>query len=163
ADVSIENPAFTKLFRIRTLEEVYRGGIYTVGALCLAQAFSPAPDRPPFYADLPFKEVGGKLVPNEPAFSKWEENFPLNMAARYRENLTKLRGFRFDTGWEDEFTHIPPTARALAHKLTELRVPFTFEEYNGDHRNRMWGRTGRLYTEVLPYFWLLLDSLDAKK
>jgi S-formylglutathione hydrolase FrmB len=163
ADVSIENPAFAKLFRMRTLEEVYRGGIYTVGALCLAQAFSPAPDRPPFYAELPFKEVGGKIVPSEPAFSKWEENFPLNMAARYKDNLTKLRGLRFDTGWEDEFTHIPPTTRALAHKLTDLNVPFTFEEYNGDHRNRMWGRTGRLYTEVLPYFWLLLDSQDARK
>jgi hypothetical protein len=33
-----------------------------------------------------------------------------------------------------------------------------FEEYNGDHRNRMMGRTGRLANEVLPYFWMLLDS-----
>lgn len=94
----------------------------------------------------------------EPAYSKWSENMPLNMAARHKENLMKLRGIRFDTGWEDEFTHIPITARAFAHKLTELGVDFIFEEYNGDHRNRMWGRTGRLYTEVLPYFSSLLES-----
>ncbi|HEX8164044.1 MAG TPA: alpha/beta hydrolase-fold protein [Pyrinomonadaceae bacterium] len=157
-DLSPENPAFAQLVSLKTPEEAFQGNFYLVGALCIAQAFSPNPARPPFYADLPFKLVDGKIVPDEPAHSEWEENFPLNMAARYKDNLMRLRGFRFDTGWDDEYTHIPPTARALAHKLDELKVPFTFEEYNGDHRNRMWGRNGRLYTEVLPYFWLLLDA-----
>ncbi|HEX8423025.1 MAG TPA: hypothetical protein VF634_06420, partial [Pyrinomonadaceae bacterium] len=109
-----------------------------------------------------YKFVDGKLIPNEPAYSRWTENMPLHMAAKYKANLARLRGLRFDTGWEDEFTHIPPTTRAFARRLTELGVEHTFEEYNGDHRNRMWGRTGRLYTEVLPYFWLLLDSREAK-
>lgn len=162
ADVSLENPAFAAVFRMRTLEEVLRGGIYSVGALCVAQAFSPNPRRAPFYADLPYKDVNGKIEPNEPAYGKWMENMPLYMAAAYKANLSRLRGLRFDTGWEDEFTHIPPTTRAFARRLTELGVEHTFEEYNGDHRNRLWGRTGRLYTEVLPYFWLLLDARDAK-
>lgn len=157
-DVSIENPAFVALFKMTTLEEVFRGGIYSVGGLCVAQAFSPNPNRAPFYADMPYKLVDGKPQPAEPAYSRWTENMPLHMAAKYKANLLRLRGLRFDTGWEDEFTHIPPTTRAFARKLTELGVEHTFEEYNGDHRNRMWGRTGRLYTEVLPYFWLLLDS-----
>ncbi len=161
-DVSLDNPAFVAAFKIRTLEEVFRGGIYSIGALCVAQAFSPNPQRAPLYADLPYKTVDGKLQPNEPAYSKWTENMPLHMVAQYKANLLRLRGLRFDTGWEDEFTHIPPTTRAFARKLTELGVEHTFEEYNGDHRNRMWGRTGRLYTEVLPYFWLLLDSQKAK-
>jgi S-formylglutathione hydrolase FrmB len=159
-DVSIENPAFVALFKMTTLEEVFRGGIYSVGGLCVAQAFSPNPTRAPFYADLPYKLVDGKPQPNEPTYSKWTENMPLHMAAKYKANLLRLRGLRFDTGWEDEFTHIPPTTRAFARKLTELGVEHIFEEYNGDHRNRMWGRTGRLYTEVLPYFWLLLDSKE---
>ena len=161
-DISVENPAFASLFKMTTLEEVMRGGIYSIGGLCVAQAFSPNPSRPPFYADLPYKSVDGKLQPAEPAFSRWQENMPLYMAAQYKANLSKLRGLRFDTAWDDEFTHIPPTTRAFARKLTELGVEHTFEEYNGDHRNRMWGRTGRLYTEVLPYFWLLLDSRNAK-
>ena len=129
-----------------------------VAAFALAQAFSPNPNRPPFYADLPIKMVEGKLEINEPIHSKWEQNLPLNMVAQYKPNLLKLRGLRFDTAWEDEFTHIPITARALSHQLSDLGVDHIFEEYNGDHRNRMWGRTGRLYTEVLPYFWLLLKS-----
>jgi S-formylglutathione hydrolase len=159
-DISIENPAFVSLFKMTTLEEVFRGGIYTVGGLCVAQAFSPNPNRAPFYADLPYKLVDGKPQPSEPAYSRWTENMPLHMAAKYKANLLRLRGLRFDTGWEDEFTHIPPTTRAFARKLTELGVEHIFEEYNGDHRNRMWGRTGRLYTEVLPYFWLLLDAKE---
>lgn len=159
-DISIENAQFAALFKMTTLEEVFRGGIYSVGGLCVAQAFSPNPQRAPFYADLPFKFVDGKLQPAEPAYSKWTENMPLHMAAKHKTNLQRLRGLRFDTGWEDEFTHIPPTTRAFARKLTELGVEHIFEEYNGDHRNRMWGRTGRLYTEVLPYFWLLLDSKE---
>ncbi|HJR05722.1 MAG TPA: alpha/beta hydrolase-fold protein [Pyrinomonadaceae bacterium] len=161
-DVSLENPAFVALFKMTTLEEVFQGGIYSVGGLCVAQAFSPNPQRAPFYADMPYKLVDGKPQPNEPAYTKWTENMPLNMAAQYKANLLKLRGLRFDTGWEDEFTHIPPTTRAFARKLTELGVEHIFEEYNGDHRNRMWGRKGRLYTEVLPYFWLLLDSQQAR-
>ncbi|HEV2801986.1 MAG TPA: alpha/beta hydrolase-fold protein [Pyrinomonadaceae bacterium] len=162
ADVSLENPAFVAVSKMTTLEEVMRGGIYSVGALCVAQAFSPNPARPPFYADLPYKMVDGKPQPSEPAYSKWTENMPLHMVAAHKANLSRLRGLRFDTGWEDEFTHIPPTTRALARKLTELGVEHIFEEYNGDHRNRLWGRTGRLYTEVLPYFSLLLDSREAK-
>lgn len=161
-DVSIENPAFGALFKMTTMEEAFQGGRYAVGAVAVAQAFSPNLIRPPFYADLPFKMVDGKLQRDEPIYNEWQENMPLYMAAQYKSNLLKLRGIRFDTAWEDEFTHIPITTRALSHKLTDLGVDHIFEEYNGNHRNRMWGRTGRLYTEVLPYFWLLLDTQSGK-
>ena len=158
ADVSIENPAFALLASAKTTEDLFNGGMYAVGGMCVAQAFSPNPERPPFFADLPFKLVDGKLQPLEPAYSKWSANMPLNMADDNKQNLMKLRGLRFDTGWYDEFTHIPITARAFARKLDEFGVKFGFEEYNGDHRNRMWGREGRLYTEVLPYFSAMLET-----
>jgi S-formylglutathione hydrolase FrmB len=156
-EISIENPAFGAFLEMTTPREALEAGTLAAGAFGLAQAFSPNPNRPPFYADLPVRMVNGKLQRDEPIYDKWQANMPLNMVTPYKSNLLKLRGLRFDTAWEDEFTHIPITARAFAHKLTEMDVPFTFEEYNGNHRNRMWGRTGRLYTEVLPYFWLLLN------
>jgi S-formylglutathione hydrolase FrmB len=158
ADVSLDNPAFALLLAAKTNDDLFRGGMYAVGGMCLAQAFSPNPQRPPFFADLPFKIVDGKLRPDEPAYSKWSANMPLNMATDNKQNLLKLRGLRFDTAWDDEFTHIPITARAFARKLDELGIKFSFEEYNGDHRNRMWGRSGRLYTEVLPYFSAMLEA-----
>lgn len=47
--------------------------------------------------------------------------------------------------------------------LSEHGIDHTFEMYNGDHRNRLWGREGRLYTEVLPYFSDLLGSRPARQ
>jgi hypothetical protein len=148
--------------KAKELDDLRGIGVYPPAIVCIAQAFSPAPDRPPFYADFPFALLKGELRPAEPAFTKWEENMPVFMARRYEANLRLLRGLRFDTAWEDEYTHIPLGARALSRALTSLGVEHTFEEYNGDHRNRRWGRTGRIYTAMLPYFWFLLDadSLD---
>jgi hypothetical protein len=157
-DLTIENPAFANVLKIKTPEEALNHGIYTLGIIVVGQAFSPNADQPPFFFDPPFTMVDGKLQPSEPAFSKWQERLPVNMVDTYRGNLLKLRGLRFDSGYEDEFLHIPPTARALSTELTARGIEHTFEEYNGDHRNRLWGRTGRLATEVFPYFWLLLES-----
>lgn len=161
-DLSIENPAFTFLLKnpANNVDEVLKGGIYAVGIVVVGQAFSPNVKKGPLFIDLPFALVDGKAKPVEPAYSNWTENMPVNMVEKYAANLKKLRGIRFDSGYEDEFTHIPPTSRALSAKLTEQNINHIFEEYNGDHRNRMWGRTGRMASEILPYFWLLLDSKD---
>lgn len=165
-DLTIDNPSFKHLLNpqapVKTPEDAIKGGLYALGAIVVGQAFSPNPERPPLYVNFPFELVNGKLKPSEPGFSKWQENFPTNMVEKYRANLSKLRGLRFDSGYEDEFTHIPPTSRALSAALTARGIEHVFEEYNGDHRNRLWGRTGRLATEIIPYFWLLLDSQAQK-
>jgi hypothetical protein len=161
-DLSIDNPAFVKALDAKNFDELMglfnKGDFYPAAIVTVAQAFSPNPNRPPFYVDFPFAKVNGKLQPAEPGFTKWQENFPVNMIARYRANLLKLRGIRFDSGYEDEFLFIPPNNRALSTTLTGIGIEHVFEEYNGDHRNRLWGRKGRIYNEVFPYFWLLLDS-----
>jgi len=160
ADVSHENPAFGTVLERGGWNELK--GFYEYGVIAIAQAFSPNPQKPPFFVDFPFRpDAGGTMIPAEPAHSQWEEHFPLVIAHRYRDHLLRLRGLRFDTGNDDEYTHIPPTTREFSRLLTDLEVPHVFEEYNGDHRNRLWGRTGRLYTEVLPWFSLLLDPQAA--
>ena len=135
-----------------------QGGFYPVGIIVVAQAFSPNVNQPGTFADLPFKRVDGKIEKAEPAYSRWTENMPVYMVEKYVANLKKLRGLKFDSGYANEFKHIPPTSRALSAALTKNDVNHVFEEYNGDHRNRMMGGTGRLANEVLPYFWMLLDS-----
>jgi enterochelin esterase-like enzyme len=161
-DVSIENPAFASVLKMTTREQVIDGGTYPAAFVCVAQAFSPNPKKPPFHVDFPFALEGGKLQPAEPAFGKWEANMPVYMVKRYRDNLLKLRGLRFDSGWDDEYSHIVLTTRQLSRTLTSQGIDHIFEEYNGDHRNRLRGRTGRLYLAVLPYFGLLLDADDKK-
>lgn len=156
-DLNIAAPAFERVLKAKSYDDLLKtNDLYTIGAVTVSQAFSPNPDKPPFYCDLPFKIVNGKIVPDEIGFRKWRENSPIRMVEKYRSNLLKLRGLRFDSGYEDEFKFIPINSRLFSTELTNNGIEHIFEEYNGDHRNRMWGRQGRLFTEVLPYMWDLL-------
>jgi enterochelin esterase-like enzyme len=161
-EVTLDHPALLEVLRAKSHEDLvkpspaepYRG--YKMAAVCVAQAFSPNPARPPFFVDFPFDLKRGRVTPNA-LLARWESSMPIYMVRRYRANLMLLRGYRFDSGYEDAFLHIPPTARQLSAELTALAVPHVFEEYNGDHRNRLWGPEGRLATEVFPWFGRLLD------
>jgi S-formylglutathione hydrolase FrmB len=160
-DLGVDNLAFAPALKMTKREQVVDGGVYPMALVCLGQAFSPNPDRP-LLADFPFKMVDGKLQPQEPAFSKWEANMPIYMVKHYRDNLKKLRGLRFDSGRDDEFSHIVLTSQQFSRTLSKEGIDHIFEEYNGDHRNRLRGRTGRLNLAVLPYFSLLLDAEQPK-
>lgn len=157
-DVAADNPAFEILLSDTDPTAYFETNFYVPAIIGVSQAFSPNPDNPPFFADYPFKKENGEIVPNETAHKKWEAHFPAQMIDAYLAQPVRLHGLRFDSAFTDEFTHIPPTNRALSEALTMKDVPHTFEMYNGDHRNRLWGRHGRLYTEVLPYFSRLLSS-----
>ena len=76
-DFTIQNPAFQFVLNAKSLQEVAQtGDIYRIGLITVGQAFSPNPDKPPFYFDPPFKMAGGKLVPDKKAFAKWNEKNP---------------------------------------------------------------------------------------
>lgn len=143
-DLHATNKAFLDVLNVRTPNDLAKFGFYPAAILCLGQAFSPNPQKPPFFVDLPFAIQQGSLQPAEPAFTKWEDNLPLNMVKQYRANLLQLHGLRFDAGYADEFSHIPITTRAFSMALSNLGIRHRFEEYNGDHRNRLWGRGGRI-------------------
>jgi len=156
--LTVISPKLQTIADAKTFNDLLKtGDLYTMAFVNIAQAFSPNPAKPPFYIDMPFKKVGGKWKPSEPAFSKWRAHSPIRMVENYRENLNKLRGYRFDSGYDDEFRFISTNSRALSLELINNGIEHTFEEYNGDHRNKVWGKNGRLYTHVLPYFWQLLD------
>jgi len=158
-DLTIELPSFAFVLTAKSYDELLKSNnIYNIAVVTTAQAFSPNPNKPPFFADLPFKMVNGKLEPDETGFRKWRENSPLRMVEKYQANLKKLRGLRFDSGYEDEFKFIPVNCRLFSAELTNYGIDHVFEEYNGDHRNRMWGRQGRLFSEILPYFWEMLKN-----
>ena len=163
-DLTGENPAFAAIRAATSFDDLTKPtpedprSEYKAGLVTVAQAFSPNPSKPPFFADMPFDVENGRLVPSEPAHGKWDQVLLANVARRHQDGLRTLRGLRFDSGYDDRFTHIPVSCRALSAELSALGVPHVFEEYNGDHTNRMWGRTGRMATEVIPYFWMLLES-----
>ena len=150
-DLLPENAAFERALRARPETMNPRVDFYVPSIWCVAQAFSPNPENAPFFADLPYQLVDGRLRVG-PAHERWREQMLLHMVEDYRDNLLALGAIRFDSGRFDQYTHIPPTNVALSDKLVELGVPHVFEDYNGDHRDRIWGEEGRLATEILPFF-----------
>lgn len=164
-DLSAQNGAFAEVLAARNFDDLYAptphdnaNMFYKASIVAVARAFSPNVDKPPFYADFPFALEDGALVPNPEIYEKWTAMQPLATVEEYAGPLRTLRGLRFDVGYNDQYSHIPMTARALSQKLSELGVPHVYEEYNGDHRNRLWGPEGRLATEVFPFFDRLLDA-----
>lgn len=161
-DLGIEQPGFITALEASSFDDLIKTrDVFVMGSVTVCQAFSPNPSNPPFFCDMPFALVEGKLEPSEPGFSKWAAHSPIRMVPKYRENLRKLKGLKFDSGYEDEFRFIPINSRLLSSALTNNGIEHTFEEYNGDHRNRLHGRRGRLYNEVLPFIWDMIGSADA--
>lgn len=157
-EINAQNPGIKKFVSAKNTEELLATrNRDAIGMLTVSLAFSPNPNNPPFYADKPFKLRGNKLVPNPNAYNKWLENDVVKMAEKYQNNLLKLKAIKFDTGNEDEFKFIVANNRLFSKKLTALNIPHEFEEYNGDHRNRLWGLKGRIYNELLPF---VLDNLE---
>lgn len=153
-DLGIEQPGFKTALEAKSFDDLAKTqDVFVLGSVTVCQAFSPNPSNPPFFCDMPFRIADGKLEPSEPGFSKWAEHSPIRTVSRYRSNLKKLEGLKFDSGYEDEFRFIPVNSRELSKALTNNGIEHTFEEYNGDHRNRLWGRRGRILNDVMPFVW----------
>lgn len=156
-DITEENEAYARVAGMTPAQFNPISDFWPPSLVCVAQAFSPNPERPPLFVDLPYVEREGQLVRADEAHARWESQMPIHMLAEYADNLRRLRGLRFEWGVYEEFTHIPATNRAFSERLTELGISHVSEEYNGDHRDRLWGPEGRIATEVLPYFSRLLE------
>jgi S-formylglutathione hydrolase FrmB len=117
--------------------------------LSLAAAFSPNPDQGPIFADLPYRDQNGTLVQNEPAWTEWHAKMPLEIVSNYGANLLRLRGLFIEYGMEDDFSHIPMTARLFSAKLAQLGIPHTLASYRGDHSDHI---RERFETSALPFF-----------
>jgi S-formylglutathione hydrolase FrmB len=151
-DLSTDNPHWDTTLSYRTLADFDRAPDtqYIAQAFVgMAAAWSPNPDRPPFYGDYPVSGQGRGRKRQEDAYARWSANMPVNMVDQYRANLARLRGIAFDVGKQDQFPHIPLTNRAFAAALKRNGIAHTFEEYEGDHNNRV---PGRIVTKMLPFF-----------
>jgi S-formylglutathione hydrolase len=132
---------------------------YVDAFLALAAAFSPNRARGPLFVDLPYREQNGGLVQDEPAWTEWHEKMPLDIVSNYGSNLLQLRGLFIDYGMEDDFSHIPVTARLLSEKLARLGVPHTLATYRGDHADHI---RERLETVALPFFSRVLAGGESQ-
>ncbi len=151
-DLTTDNPAWDTTLSFRTAADfdTAQGKHYVAQAfVALAAAWSPNPDRPPFFGDYPVTGRGTGRKRDEAACARWSANMPVYMADQYRTNLARLRGIAFDVGKRDPFPHIPLTCRAFSRALERNHIAHTFEQYDGDHNDRV---PGRIETKVVPFF-----------
>ena len=110
--------------------------------LASAAAWSPNPGNPPLFLDLPVKD--GKVRPD--IVAKWVANAPLEMLDRHLPALMRYYAVAMDIGTSDGLVG---ANRQVHDALTRLRVPHYYEEYDGDHTNRIRERVER---NLLPFF-----------
>lgn len=109
--------------------------------LAEAAAWSPNPQNPPFYFDLPAKD--GKIQPA--VVAKWVANAPLAMVDQYIPALRTLH-IGMDVGDKD---NLSASNKELNRMLNAYGIQTAFEVYDGDHTNRI---ATRMETAVIPFF-----------
>jgi enterochelin esterase-like enzyme len=110
--------------------------------LASAAAWSPNPANPPLFLDLPVKD--GKVRPD--IVAKWVANAPLDTLDRYADNLKKYYAIGIEVGTKDSLYR---SNQQLHEAMARLGIRHGFEEYDGDHTNRVKERVDR---NLLPFF-----------
>jgi enterochelin esterase-like enzyme len=151
-EINPSNPAVQKFIQAKNEREIIQAKSFvTMGLLSVARAFSPNPAKPPLFIDKPYQIINGKIIPNALVYKKWVAKDPVEMATKYADGLRKLKAIQFDSGIHDDSAFILENNRLLALRLKALKIPHTFEEYDGDHSNRLWGLEGRTFKHLLPF------------
>ena len=104
--------------------------VTAVNIAAMAMAYSPNLQRPPFHFDLPFDPHTGEV--DEAVWARWLAWDPVHMAARYVENLAKLRLIYIECGSRDQF-NLHFGARQLHHRLEALGIRHEYQEFDDDH------------------------------
>ena len=110
--------------------------------LASAAAWSPNPKNPPLFLDLPVKD--GKVRPD--IVAKWVANSPIEMLEQSVVNLGKYYAIAIDIGTKDPLLGSNKEVHAA---MTRLRIPHLYEEYDGDHTNKV---RERIESRLLPFF-----------
>lgn len=156
ADLGPSNTAWRTALKFKSKDDFRANdfnGVYAIALTGMAAAFSPNPHGSPILVDYPFREENQILVPNNPAYTRFQSKLPVNMVTGYAGNLLQLRGIYIDYGVQDEFSHIPAGSIALSRELAEHGIPHAFEVYQGNHNAQI---PSRLETRVLPFFSRIL-------
>lgn len=147
-------PGYKRAQEIKTREELIEGyaEFNANAAIAIGRAFSPNPQNPPFYTDLPYAYDGDQLVINYQALKKWKNNMPLHMAEDYVENLKKLTALTFDWGRNEEYPFVVEGCKAFSLELEMLGIKHHAEEYLGKHSDKIWAEDERALNVMLPFF-----------
>lgn len=128
---------------IKSKEEIAKADFGTKAQLASAAAWSPNPNAPPLFLDLP--TANGEARPE--VVARFTANAPLVMVHQYLFNLRSLKGIAFDAGTADKSIHA--TSVELDRILTDYKLAHDWGSYEGDHLNRV---AERIEKVLLPFF-----------
>lgn len=142
--------SFKDVQNVKTIEDLKKT-YYPKVLVAVGRAWSPNPNKPPFFCDFPFSYEGDKMIVNQPVLEKWEANMPVYMVDKYADNLRKMTAIKLDWGRNDS-PRFPVQIGMLSQRLENLGINHFSEEYIGDHGNKIWTMDGRVLNDLLPFF-----------
>jgi enterochelin esterase-like enzyme len=131
-----------KLASVRTAEDSAKLSFFERAQLATAAAWSPDPNNPPLYLDLPMKDG----VPQPDVLAKWAANAPLAFVDQYIGNLKQYRAISMDVGDQDG---LRVDAAKLHDILDKYGIANSFEVYPGTHTSAV---ADRFQNHVMPFF-----------
>lgn len=148
-----QNPAMAKASAIKSAADLQKADFGTRAMIASAAAWSPDPEKPPLYLDLP--SIDGQLQPK--IVAEWDANSPLAMLPQYVYNLKRLDAIALDVGTKDTLLG---SVEELDGSLTKFGVTHSFQTYEGTHIS---GIQMRLEQKVMPFFSKNLSFPSLKK
>jgi len=130
------------LAQVKTLEDAQKLPWGLRAQLATAAAWSPNPDKPPLYLDLPVENG----VARPEILAKWAANAPLAFVDQYVSALARYKAIAIDVGDRDG---LKDDAAKLHAALDRYGIANSFEIYAGDHTS---GVSVRMQDNVLPFF-----------
>lgn len=137
-----------KAAAVRSHAEIAAADFMTKAVLASAAAWSPNPNKPPLFVDLPWED--GEFRPQIAA--KWAANAPLATLDQNISNLKRLRAIAADAG--DKDTSIAATVTTLDATLTRYGIAHFSEIYQGNHVDHV---AERIEKQLMPFFSKHLD------
>jgi enterochelin esterase-like enzyme len=152
-NVMYGRPNWDLLANAKSLDDLKKQGFWPNIFPTIFQAHLPNPNKPPLFIDLYAHKDGDQFVVDSKLAQRLHDNFLLEtMIAQYADNLKSLRGFKFDWERNDGNPDHVYANQALTRKLDEFGIPHEAEEYSSLWGHGTWGKDGRVYTDVLPFF-----------
>ena len=137
-------PGMERLEAVASFEELDEAGFGVRAIFASAAAWSPNPQNPPFYVDLPTRDG----EPRADVYARWTANAPLVTVHQHIPELRRYEAIFLDAGAQDR--GIAATVRALDAVLTAYGIDHTAEIYDpGNHISRV---DERIERHVLPFF-----------
>jgi enterochelin esterase-like enzyme len=146
------NPANEEaLAAVKTAEDSAKLPFGLRAQLASAAAWSPNPNNPPLYLDLP---IGPS---QQSVLARWAANAPLAFIDQYIQNLRQYRAIAIDVGDQD---NLKVDTGKLHDVLTNYGIKHDFEIYSGTHTSHV---AVRFQEKVMPFFSRTLSFDTAKR